>query len=43
MYFLFKKRGYNKELRPVKDKDDVVPVTLGMTLSNLISLVSQKL
>lgn len=38
IHFLFKERGYNKELRPVENKDDVVPVSLGMTLSNLISL-----
>ncbi|MBN3296678.1 ACHD protein, partial [Amia calva] len=35
---LFKERAYNKELRPVKNKDDVVDVYLALTLSNLISL-----
>ncbi|XP_063077445.1 acetylcholine receptor subunit delta-like [Engraulis encrasicolus] len=36
--YLFKERGYNKELRPVENKDDFVQVNLSMTLSNLISL-----
>ncbi|XP_012675650.1 acetylcholine receptor subunit delta [Clupea harengus] len=36
--YMFKERGYNKELRPVKNKNEVVPINLGMTLSNLISL-----
>ncbi|XP_036410261.1 acetylcholine receptor subunit delta-like [Megalops cyprinoides] len=35
---LFKERGYNKELRPVENKEDAVPVYLALTLSNLISL-----
>ncbi|MBN3325561.1 ACHD protein, partial [Atractosteus spatula] len=35
---LFKERAYNKELRPVKNKDDVVKVYLALMLSNLISL-----
>ncbi|XP_062377934.1 acetylcholine receptor subunit delta [Sardina pilchardus] len=38
IHYLFKERRYNKELRPVQKKDDVVPISLGMTLSNLISL-----
>ncbi|KAJ8389570.1 hypothetical protein AAFF_G00118070 [Aldrovandia affinis] len=36
--YLFKECGYNKELRPVENKDDAVKVYLGLTLSNLISL-----
>lgn len=37
---LFKEKGYNKELRPVTQKEDKVDVALSLTLSNLISLVS---
>ncbi|XP_067290738.1 acetylcholine receptor subunit delta [Pseudorasbora parva] len=36
--YLFKERGYNKELRPVKTKDETVDIYLALTLSNLISL-----
>ncbi|TRY95262.1 hypothetical protein DNTS_012201 [Danionella cerebrum] len=36
--FLFKERGYNKELRPVRQKDETVDIYLTLTLSNLISL-----
>ncbi|MED6261650.1 hypothetical protein ATANTOWER_008026 [Ataeniobius toweri] len=36
--YLFKEKGYNKELRPVKKQQDVVDVYLALTLSNLISL-----
>uniref|UniRef100_A0A8C1G8B1 Acetylcholine receptor subunit delta n=1 Tax=Cyprinus carpio TaxID=7962 RepID=A0A8C1G8B1_CYPCA len=36
--YLFKERGYNKELRPVQNKDDTVDIYLALTLSNLISL-----
>ncbi|KAG9283427.1 acetylcholine receptor subunit delta isoform X1 [Astyanax mexicanus] len=35
---LFKERGYNKELRPVQNKDETVTIYLALTLSNLISL-----
>jgi len=38
--YLFKERGYNKELRPVQNKDETVDIYLALTLSNLISLVS---
>ncbi|XP_030623429.1 acetylcholine receptor subunit delta [Chanos chanos] len=38
IHHLFKERGYNKELRPVENKDDTVTVYLALTLSNLISL-----
>ncbi|XP_078420565.1 acetylcholine receptor subunit delta [Cetorhinus maximus] len=31
-------RKYNKEVRPVQQKDEVVNIALGLTLSNLISL-----
>ncbi|NP_996947.1 acetylcholine receptor subunit delta precursor [Danio rerio] len=36
--YLFKERGYNKELRPVQNKDETVDIYLALTLSNLISL-----
>uniref|UniRef100_A0A3Q2QLY2 Cholinergic receptor, nicotinic, delta (muscle) n=1 Tax=Fundulus heteroclitus TaxID=8078 RepID=A0A3Q2QLY2_FUNHE len=36
--YLFKEKGYNKELRPAAKQQDVVDVFLTMTLSNLISL-----
>ncbi|XP_075996773.1 acetylcholine receptor subunit delta [Genypterus blacodes] len=36
--YLFKERGYNKELRPVIKQQDAVDVYLALTLSNLISL-----
>ncbi|EPQ18112.1 Acetylcholine receptor subunit delta [Myotis brandtii] len=36
--YLFKEKGYNKELRPVARKEDSVDVSLALTLSNLISL-----
>lgn len=36
--YLFKERGYNKELRPVERQQDAVDVFLALTLSNLISL-----
>uniref|UniRef100_A0A8C2IHY6 Acetylcholine receptor subunit delta n=1 Tax=Cyprinus carpio TaxID=7962 RepID=A0A8C2IHY6_CYPCA len=36
--YLFKERRYNKELRPVQNKDDTVDIYLALTLSNLISL-----
>ncbi|XP_054579197.1 acetylcholine receptor subunit delta isoform X2 [Eptesicus fuscus] len=36
--YLFKEKGYNKELRPVAHKEDSVNVSLTLTLSNLISL-----
>ncbi|XP_074549753.1 acetylcholine receptor subunit delta [Halichoeres trimaculatus] len=36
--YLFKEKGYNKELRPVERQQDVVDVYLALTLSNLISL-----
>ncbi|XP_036176547.1 acetylcholine receptor subunit delta isoform X2 [Myotis myotis] len=36
--YLFKEKGYNKELRPVAHKEDSVDVSLALTLSNLISL-----
>ncbi|XP_069473642.1 acetylcholine receptor subunit delta-like [Ambystoma mexicanum] len=35
---LFKEKGYNKDVRPVKSKDETVVVYLALTLSNLISL-----
>ncbi|EDL75619.1 cholinergic receptor, nicotinic, delta polypeptide, isoform CRA_b [Rattus norvegicus] len=35
---LFEEKGYNKELRPVARKEDIVDVALSLTLSNLISL-----
>lgn len=38
IHYLFKERGYNKELRPVQNKDEVLDVYLALTLSNLISL-----
>uniref|UniRef100_A0A8C3HS86 Cholinergic receptor nicotinic delta subunit n=1 Tax=Chrysemys picta bellii TaxID=8478 RepID=A0A8C3HS86_CHRPI len=38
MNYLFVEKGYNKELRPVTNKDDSVNVDLGLTLSNLVSL-----
>uniref|UniRef100_A0A8C4RY05 Acetylcholine receptor subunit delta n=1 Tax=Erpetoichthys calabaricus TaxID=27687 RepID=A0A8C4RY05_ERPCA len=37
---LFKERAYNKEVRPVESQEQAVDVFLGLTLSNLISLVS---
>uniref|UniRef100_A0A7N8XU55 Cholinergic receptor, nicotinic, delta (muscle) n=1 Tax=Mastacembelus armatus TaxID=205130 RepID=A0A7N8XU55_9TELE len=36
--YLFKERGYNKELRPVKRQQEAVDIYLALTLSNLISL-----
>ncbi|XP_037550358.1 acetylcholine receptor subunit delta [Nematolebias whitei] len=36
--YLFKEKGYNKELRPVEQQKDAVDVFLALTLSNLISL-----
>ncbi|XP_012889486.1 PREDICTED: acetylcholine receptor subunit delta isoform X3 [Dipodomys ordii] len=36
--YLFKEKGYNKELRPVARKEDSVDISLALTLSNLISL-----
>uniref|UniRef100_A0A3B3ZX93 GIY-YIG domain-containing protein n=1 Tax=Periophthalmus magnuspinnatus TaxID=409849 RepID=A0A3B3ZX93_9GOBI len=36
--YLFKEKGYNKELRPVERQQDAVDVYLALTLSNLISL-----
>ncbi|ROL42689.1 Acetylcholine receptor subunit delta [Anabarilius grahami] len=36
--YLFKERGYNKELRPVQNIDETVDIYLALTLSNLISL-----
>uniref|UniRef100_A0A3Q1JHY7 Uncharacterized protein n=1 Tax=Anabas testudineus TaxID=64144 RepID=A0A3Q1JHY7_ANATE len=36
--YLFKERGYNKELRPVERQQETVDVYLALTLSNLISL-----
>lgn len=41
--YLFKEKGYDKELRPVAQKEDKVDVALSLTLSNLISLVSRPL
>lgn len=38
---LFTEKGYDKDLRPVARKEDKVDVALGLTLSNLISLVSR--
>ncbi|KAI1891284.1 hypothetical protein AGOR_G00142200 [Albula goreensis] len=38
IHHLFKERSYNKELRPVARKEDIVVVNLALTLSNLISL-----
>lgn len=38
---LFEEKGYDKDLRPVARKEDKVDVALGLTLSNLISLVSR--
>uniref|UniRef100_A0A8C4YNF3 Cholinergic receptor nicotinic delta subunit n=1 Tax=Gopherus evgoodei TaxID=1825980 RepID=A0A8C4YNF3_9SAUR len=38
MNYLFVEKGYNKELRPVTNKDESVNVDLGLTLSNLVSL-----
>ncbi|XP_072428507.1 acetylcholine receptor subunit delta isoform X1 [Chiloscyllium punctatum] len=35
---LFEVRNYNKDVRPVQQKDEVVKISLGLTLSNLISL-----
>nr|XP_004610929.1 unnamed protein product [Sorex araneus] len=35
---LFEEKGYNKEVRPAERKEDVVEVSLALTLSNLISL-----
>ncbi|XP_043926605.1 acetylcholine receptor subunit delta isoform X2 [Protopterus annectens] len=35
---LFEERGYNKEVRPAKSKNEPVDVYLALTLSNLISL-----
>ncbi|XP_006191204.1 acetylcholine receptor subunit delta isoform X1 [Camelus ferus] len=35
---LFEEKGYNKELRPVAQKEESVEVSLALTLSNLISL-----
>lgn len=40
MNYLFVEKGYNKELRPVTSRDESVNVDLGLTLSNLVSLVS---
>lgn len=39
IHHLFKERRYNKELRPAEKHEDTVDVQLGLTLSNLISLV----
>uniref|UniRef100_A0A8C8VKN7 Cholinergic receptor nicotinic delta subunit n=1 Tax=Pelusios castaneus TaxID=367368 RepID=A0A8C8VKN7_9SAUR len=39
VHHLFVEKGYNKELRPVVSKDESVNVDLGLTLSNLVSLV----
>ncbi|XP_030612217.1 acetylcholine receptor subunit delta-like [Archocentrus centrarchus] len=36
--YLFREKGYNKELRPAEKQQDVVDVYLALTLSNLISL-----
>ncbi|XP_072306673.1 acetylcholine receptor subunit delta [Eucyclogobius newberryi] len=36
--YLFKEKGYNKELRPVEKQQEAVDVYLALTLSNLISL-----
>uniref|UniRef100_A0A672GDP3 Cholinergic receptor, nicotinic, delta (muscle) n=1 Tax=Salarias fasciatus TaxID=181472 RepID=A0A672GDP3_SALFA len=36
--YLFKEKGYKKDLRPVERQQDVVDVYLSLTLSNLISL-----
>ncbi|XP_076851863.1 acetylcholine receptor subunit delta [Brachyhypopomus gauderio] len=38
IHHLFKERRYNKELRPVQNKDESVTIYLALTLSNLISL-----
>ncbi|XP_060717636.1 acetylcholine receptor subunit delta-like [Tachysurus vachellii] len=38
IHHLFKERGYNKELRPVQNKDETVMIYLSLMLSNLISL-----
>ncbi|CAJ1081733.1 acetylcholine receptor subunit delta [Xyrichtys novacula] len=38
IHYLFKEKGYNKELRPVLRQQDAVDVYLACTLSNLISL-----
>ncbi|XP_060690091.1 acetylcholine receptor subunit delta [Hemiscyllium ocellatum] len=35
---LFEVRKYNKDVRPVQQKDEVVKILVGLTLSNLISL-----
>lgn len=40
IHHLLKERGYNKELRPVQNKDETVMIYLSLMLSNLISLVS---
>ncbi|XP_066477669.1 acetylcholine receptor subunit delta [Tiliqua scincoides] len=36
--YLFKEKGYNKDLRPVASKNKSVAISLALTLSNLISL-----
>ncbi|XP_069473641.1 acetylcholine receptor subunit delta-like [Ambystoma mexicanum] len=36
--YLLIEKGYNKDLRPVRSKDETVEVKLDLTLSNLISL-----
>uniref|UniRef100_G3U7T2 Cholinergic receptor nicotinic gamma subunit n=1 Tax=Loxodonta africana TaxID=9785 RepID=G3U7T2_LOXAF len=36
--YLFKEKGYNKQLRPVAHKEESLDISLGLTLSNLISL-----
>ncbi|XP_078524237.1 acetylcholine receptor subunit delta-like [Lissotriton helveticus] len=38
IHYLMVDKGYNKEIRPVKNKDETVDVALELTLSNLISL-----
>ncbi|XP_034562451.1 acetylcholine receptor subunit delta [Notolabrus celidotus] len=38
IHYLFKEKGYIKELRPVERQQDAVDVYLALTLSNLISL-----
>ncbi|KAK3515497.1 hypothetical protein QTP70_023623, partial [Hemibagrus guttatus] len=38
IHHLLKERGYNKELRPVQNKDETVMIYLSLMLSNLISL-----
>ncbi|XP_066136079.1 acetylcholine receptor subunit delta [Saccopteryx bilineata] len=36
--YLFKEKGYDKELRPAAHQEDSVEISLALTLSNLISL-----